>query len=199
MRTDPALRALVASALLGAAAALAAGCPGTLDDKSRFVTEDAGACGDVPTTIFEPTCARASCHSAVNPAQGLDLASPDVAARVVGQPATECVGTLADPLAPEASILYLKLTPSPPCGARMPFNGTPLSDAQIACVKDWIAMQVLPGTGGSGGTAGHGGAGGSTASSGGSSAGGSTASSGGTSSSAGGTQATGGASASTGG
>ena len=179
-------RAALGAIAVGAIALLASGCPGTLADKLAFIENDAGSCGDVPTTLFQPTCAASGCHSAVNPAGQLDLESPDVASRLVDKPANGlCSGTLADPLNPTKSVLYLKLTSAPPCGSRMPLGATPLADSEMACVKSWIAEQMIPGTGGGGG-AGGGGASGTGGSAGG---GGSSASGGGGANSGGGASA----------
>lgn len=152
------------------------GCPGKLRDPGRFT--DAGAdggggspsCPDVPTEILAMKCAGGTCHSGATPAVGLDLVSPGVAARVVGKMASECKGALVDPAAPDSSILYQKISGTM-CGTRMPL-GTPLADAEIACVKEWIAAQTpsgstsaSTGTGGGGGGAGGMGAGGAATSS----------------------------------
>lgn len=147
---------------LGWLAALA-GCPGTLKDKERFL--DGGPCPDVPAAILAAKCGGSSCHGATKPQQGLDLESPGVAARVVGHPAQECTGILADPGAPEASVLYTKLLDTPPCGGRMPLGPDKLSDQEVGCVKQWIAEQTAAptgggGMGGAGGGGGNGGAGG---------------------------------------
>src|SRR6187551_2514877 len=99
------------SALLALGMALSAlvlaGCPGTLDDKERFLADagkagngasepdggdaappdagpDLGSCGDVVTRIFVPSCGGTGCHGAIAAQQDLDLVSPGVAARVVG-------------------------------------------------------------------------------------------------------------------
>jgi hypothetical protein len=40
---------------------------------------------------------------------------------------------------PCESILYQKLGPAPPFGARMPYQRSPLADADILLVHDWIA------------------------------------------------------------
>jgi len=40
---------------------------------------------------------------------------------------------------PESSLLFTKLTASPPCGERMPLGGGALPDAQIEMVRSWIA------------------------------------------------------------
>jgi hypothetical protein len=185
MRTERIARwtALGLSALLGLLAL--AGCPGTLKDKERFLPDGGGggaggaaACADVstvPAQIFANKCGGNGCHGAMAPQQGLDLESPGVAARVVGVPAKECTGILADPQDPAGSVLYTKLLDTPPCGARMPFNLAKLSATEIACVKEWIAGQTggaststggatasssASGTGGMGGGGGAGGSGG---------------------------------------
>jgi hypothetical protein len=140
--------------LCGAGLALLgfAGCPGTLHDKERFLTdaapsgdadaaEDPGACGDVVERIFVPSCGGTVCHGATAPQQGLDLVSAGVASRVVGVSGTGCTGTLAVPADPASSLLYTKLAPSPSCGAQMPLARTALSSADAACILAWIAEQ----------------------------------------------------------
>jgi hypothetical protein len=53
---------------------------------------------------------------------------------------TLCAGgtQLVVPGNPDASLFYAKLT-NPPCGERMPQGADPLTDAQLAMVKSWIA------------------------------------------------------------
>jgi hypothetical protein len=160
----------VASGLIGLGAALL-GCPGTLDDPARFfdaagndaalagdaALPDAGAsCPDVPQTIFASTCTGAGCHNAHDKTQGLDLQSPNVATRLLGAQATEGPGLLIDPMAPSSSVLYMKLTPMPPFGARMPLAGM-LDNPSIACVLAWIVEQTSD-AGSSGGSTPEGGA-----------------------------------------
>ena len=67
--------------------------------------------------------------------------SPGVAARVVGVTGVGCASTLADPANPEASLIYQKLSPTPPCGSPMPLARPSLSDEDTACVLAWIAAQ----------------------------------------------------------
>ena len=138
---------------LGALAlfALCAGCPGSLDDPARFtgatslgaapaggnVAVDAAACGDVPQTIFQRSCVNAGCHNANDKVQGLDLQSPDLVTRLVDVRASEGAGLLVNRGTLSDSVLYTKLTKSPPFGARMPLSGA-LDDASIACVFSWI-------------------------------------------------------------
>jgi hypothetical protein len=156
---------------LAVAALVLSGCPGTLDNKERFLVDaghaghggrgadagdgagtpgkagsdgadlDAGPCGDVVARIFVPSCGGTGCHGATGPQQDLDLVSPGVAARVVGVTGIGCTATLADPSDPEASLLYQKLSPTPPCGSPMPLARPALSDEDAACVLAWIAAQ----------------------------------------------------------
>jgi hypothetical protein len=137
---------------------LTAGCPGTLDDPAAFIeaerdggvvpaadaaVPEAATCPDVPQSVFVHSCTSAGCHNAQSKTQGLDLQSPDVARRLVGVPATEGPGLLIDPSAPSSSVLYLKLTPIPPFGARMPLAGM-LDDATVGCVLEWVTEQANP-------------------------------------------------------
>ena len=122
------------------------GCAGTLKDASAY--EDggggdggAGACPDIPD-FLAATCTGSGCHGSSNKAQGLDLQSPDVASRLVGISATEGPGLLIAPSSPSDSILYLKLTATPPFGARMPLGGTPLDASTLACVLAWITQEA---------------------------------------------------------
>lgn len=40
---------------------------------------------------------------------------------------------------PDASLLYEKVSPAPPCGDRMPLGGSVLSSTQLELVRSWIA------------------------------------------------------------
>ena len=102
---------------------------------------DSGACGDVVARIFVPSCGGTGCHGSVAAQQDLDLVSPGVAERVVGVSGIGCSSTLADPANPEASLIYQKLLPTPPCGSPMPLARPALSDEDTACVLAWIAAQ----------------------------------------------------------
>jgi hypothetical protein len=178
MRTDRSLSsylpALLASFILALGTFFLAGCPGTLDDKERFLVDagnsgnaagggsgddaavpddagsdasaagagpDLGPCGDVVTRIFVPSCGGTGCHGPTGAQQDLDLVSPGVAERVVGVTGTGCISNLADPENPEASLIYQKLSPTPPCGSPMPLARPALSEADAACVLAWIRAQ----------------------------------------------------------
>ena len=72
--------------------------------------------------------------------QGLDLESPGVQSRLVGMCA-QGGGLLIDPAEPSRSVLYEKLTPTPPFGARMPLGKAPLDPVTLACVLAWVSAQ----------------------------------------------------------
>ncbi len=93
--------------------------------------------------LFEERCGGSICHSAgESTAAGLDLTSPGVEERVAGVPGSSCTGLLADPAAPEASLLFQKVADAPTCGARMPINGEPLTTDEQTCLRDWISGLV---------------------------------------------------------
>lgn len=160
MNLDPLHRLLARLGVSVAAVAVAGGCAGTLTDPGAFTStagDDAGvtstadaaagtdgasgpACPDIPA-LLATTCGTSGCHDAKTKAQSLDLASPGVATRLVGVPATEGVGLLIDPSTPTKSVLYAKLLPMPPFGARMP-TGKALDDATTACVLAWVQGQT---------------------------------------------------------
>jgi hypothetical protein len=126
-------------------------CPGTLEyspeafagsgDAGMTMSEAAaGPCPDVPSLLAQ-TCGASGCHEPTTKAQGLDLSSPGVASRLVGVPATEGAGFLVNTMNPANSVIYTKLLPTPPFGARMPLTG-PLDDATIQCVLNWVTSQA---------------------------------------------------------
>ena len=139
-------------ALFALAASLVTGCAGLLGDPAPYIaarldatapsTPKCAAGVSVTADLFAPRCATAGCHDPVSRAAGLDLASPGVAARVIGGRSTRCAGLpLADPFDPDGSLLLLKLVAEPPCGDRMPLRGPALSAAEVECVRDWITLR----------------------------------------------------------
>jgi hypothetical protein len=134
---------------LGAVCAAIAGCAAHLSDPERFealLDGDSGSssssssspCGDVPT-LLSMRCATSGCHTATDKTAGLDLQSPGVFARLVGQKASGGTGVLIDPQGdPNSSILYLKLLSPAPYGSQMPLLGTKLDPTTVACVASWI-------------------------------------------------------------
>lgn len=94
----------------------------------------------IQASVFAKHCAQQGCHSAVEPAVFLDLASAGLEARLVGRPSGTCENRLlVDPGRPGQSFLLEKLNAElPSCGTRMPPTGS-LSAEEIACVDQWIA------------------------------------------------------------
>lgn len=91
------------------------------------------ACMDVPTAIFDVSCATAGCHTGASAAGGLDLGG-SAATRLIGRKAFSG-GLLVDPSQPEASVLYQRLLGRG--GPRMPI-AAPLDQNRTACVLTWI-------------------------------------------------------------
>lgn len=151
------LRSSVAFVAVASWIVVTSGCPGTLTEEEKKMFQGGGSCPDVPS-LLTAKCGLAGCHG---PGSAPDLGSPGVEARIVGKSASPTCGgaVLANPAAPEESLLYKKLQDSPSCGSRMPI-GAPLSPLEIDCIRDWIgSLDPNAGTGGSGG-GGGGGAGG---------------------------------------
>jgi hypothetical protein len=95
-------------------------------------------------------CAITGCHAGSRPFAGLLLTEEvirnpkdqlvDKPNKGNGGAVPGCqagVAKLIDLVQPDKSLLYTKLMAQPPCGDRMP-GGNPLSDAEMACVLNWI-------------------------------------------------------------
>jgi hypothetical protein len=135
------------------------GAVGNAGSSSSAGTGNATGTPDCVLTIFKATtgsCAGSVCHDqGVNSAGGLDLASPNVASRLVDKPALHSdVGPndvcptgdkLIDTSNRSASWLLSKLSTSTvgTCGARMPETGN-LSAIQLSCLQNWV-NNVQPG------------------------------------------------------
>lgn len=133
--------------VVGPCAVLLVGCTGEgPKEEAEDAQPDDPAFCDVPQ-LFVDRCGSSACHNGETAAGGLDLTSPDVEQRVSGVAGNNCIGLLADPANPEASLLYTKLSDAPNCGARMPLTGEPLTDDEMTCMRDWISG-LLPPTGG---------------------------------------------------
>jgi hypothetical protein len=152
MKRNTWLLSCLAGCVLGA-------CAGKLENPERFETgygtavaasdydagpegrptRDAGDC-DFPQ-LMAARCASAGCHDASSKAANLDLASEGLRDRLADAPASAACPdhVQVDPEKPENSLIYLKVTDAPPCGARMPYGGT-LSDDEQACMLAWLAQ-----------------------------------------------------------
>jgi hypothetical protein len=92
----------------------------------------------VATMILGQLCNK--CHSAAMLAGGLDLASPNVKARLINVPSRGCMGKpLVVAGATVGGVFFDKLAgPVPGCGSQMPFGGPYLGPMELKCLKDWI-------------------------------------------------------------
>jgi len=95
---------------------------------------------DAVSPIFVRACN--GCH--VPGAEGFDRSGLDLSTygslRAGG---TRSVGTIVVDGQPCASVLWQKVGPAPPFGARMPKDDLPLSDTERALIHDWIAEGAL--------------------------------------------------------
>lgn len=90
--------------------------------------------------IFRRACDR--CHRPGGDGvqeSGLDL-STYASLRAGG---SRSVGTIVVDGQPCSSVLWQKIGPAPPFGARMPRNDPPLAEADRALIHDWIAEGAL--------------------------------------------------------
>lgn len=93
----------------------------------------------VQNEVFTPTCALSGCHGSAFPQSELVLAAGQSYAMLVGRPSVQLPSLQR--VAPGATLdsyLYRKITGAGIVNERMPLGGPPLSDAQIALVRDWI-------------------------------------------------------------
>ena len=117
--------------------------------------DDSGSQGAPPTftqiydQILFVRCADSACHGGGGGGAGmLDFTSRDMAySQLVDHlsagPSCGKIGIIrVDPANAQGSLLYLKLSATPPCGSRMPL-GSNLTSDQTAMIADWIAAGAL--------------------------------------------------------
>jgi hypothetical protein len=93
----------------------------------------------VQNEIFTPTCAQLGCHDPLGRQESMILSSGRAYAMTVGVASVEMPSLpRVAPNDPANSYLYRKITGAGITGDRMPQNLTPLTDAQIKLVRDWI-------------------------------------------------------------
>jgi len=142
----PPLEANGGSAGLGGRAGLE-GASGSAQAGSSSLPAS-GTGGSAPATtacdgfaILAANCGTSGCHG-----EGSNLgtfaASESAARGYIGKNgAVTCAGQgpIIDPSDPASSMLVQKMGDDPPCGNYMPLAGALLSDAEIACIEDWMA------------------------------------------------------------
>ncbi len=93
----------------------------------------------VQTEIFTPTCGQLGCHDPLGRQEGMVLGNGQGFVNTVGKPSIEMPSLLRiAPFDPANSYLYRKITGAGITGDRMPQGQSPLTDAQIKLVRDWI-------------------------------------------------------------
>ena len=113
-------------------------------------------CADIPSALFAPKCGGAGCHASPGAAANLDLVSPGVEGRLVGKKDSRGAYLLIDPVDPEESLVYERVTGARP--PQMPLGGDAIDEATTECLLAWIrtasahavpAADAAPGTGAS--------------------------------------------------
>ncbi len=95
---------------------------------------------EIQSNVFTPTCAVSGCHLGANAPWGLQLDSVNSYGLLVSQPSGEVPSLMrVAPGDPNNSYIVQKLEGTAAVGARMPLNGTPLSTADIATIRQWIS------------------------------------------------------------
>lgn len=129
------------AAVLAACVAAVTGCSG--GPGSGPGPDGAPDC-DVPA-LFQQRCGGNGCHSATDPAAGLDLVSANVGDRISERQASQGLGVIVKPGRPEDSVLYDRVQETPTFGARMPLGSpTPLPATDVTCIRDWISGLLPP-------------------------------------------------------
>ena len=97
----------------------------------------------IQANVFTPICV--ACHAGATAPLGLRLASANSYALLVGVPSGEEPSLLrVEPGDPNNSYLIQKLEGTAATGGRMPLDGTPLSQADINVIRQWIIDGALP-------------------------------------------------------
>ncbi len=103
------------------------------DDTSPVIESSFSSIQD---NIFTPSCATSGCHVSTYP----NLSAGQAHSAIVnGASSAGPTQPLVKPGDPDNSYLLLKMTGAPSIlGNRMPLGRSPLSDAQINAVRQWI-------------------------------------------------------------
>lgn len=132
------------------------GCAASHDldatDQEPLALTDDDATDDAPSFAATYALMQTHCVSCHGAGKSLDLSTPELAREaLIGVAAAykACASDGSTPKVrvvagdPAASLLVEKLSPAPSCGKPMPPSG-PLSEAEIAVFRDWIAGGAIP-------------------------------------------------------
>ncbi len=104
--------------------------------------DQAPALSDLQVSVFDVTCALSGCHTGANALMGLDLSAGSTYANTVNVPSVQVPDLLlVNPGKPDSSYLVAKLEANSLLRAgtfQMPLGRSPLTDAQIQGVREWI-------------------------------------------------------------
>lgn len=92
----------------------------------------------VQNEIFTPSCATLGCHNTLGPQENLILSSGQAYAQIVGVQARQMPMPRVAAGDYVNSYLYRKITGAGIVGDRMPQGQPPLTNEQIALVRNWI-------------------------------------------------------------
>jgi hypothetical protein len=136
-------------AFVALAATSLVACPGRITDTSPFLgsTGEGGVMGcSIPSSQIEqqlirPRCATQGCHDRGDRAANLDLQSPGVAARLLGQ-MSNCNGQplINDGNRAVSYFIEKVASSTPACGRQMPLGQPAFSQAEVACVRTWVML-----------------------------------------------------------
>jgi hypothetical protein len=141
--------ALLTAALLVAACGSGGGDGGSNPPPASPVDPPAGNSNLVATfasiqdNVFTPICT--ACHIGASAPAGLRLDAANSYGLLVGTPSTEVPSVLRVAAGnPNGSYLIQKLEGTAAVGGRMPLNGTPLPQADIDVIRQWITDGAQP-------------------------------------------------------
>ena len=137
----------------GSGGAAAAG--GNTTAGSGGAVSSGGSTGcDAPSQVFRVVggCATTNCHDGTTSQSGLNLSVADPLPALLNKPTDRTgVGSacnnstllIINEAVPEQSLIYLKQSPTAPCGSPMPFPIGPTDNgAAAACVLSWIRSRL---------------------------------------------------------
>ena len=94
---------------------------------------------EIQAEVFTPTCAVSGCHTGAAAPQGLRLDEANSYGLLVDVASMEVPSLLrVEPGDPDNSYLIQKLEGTADVGEQMPFGGTPLPQASIDVIRQWI-------------------------------------------------------------
>ena len=128
--------------VLTASLSVLAGCAGSLDNPDRF-GDGGSSLAFVCQSLGKPAKAEvilkkcvSGCHSAAVQVSGLDLESPDVAARLVNVSTTACPPRVRVNPTDGGTLEELITQSNPNCTSSMPPGGG-LTNGEISCIVEW--------------------------------------------------------------